>query len=214
MSERTKTDQTPRLREMGPAPRLLDGLDNVNLPSLQVDPLLILDMDETLVYATTREIPHLNVLTRFEEYTVYERPHLSEFIASVREQYRVAIWTAAGRDYAQAVIESVFQNPSQDLDFFWTSERCTTKWDYDSGEFYNRKNLGKVRRSGEDLRQVLIVEDTPKNVADHYGNAIYISPFEGQENDRELLKLAAFLGQFRQEGHEDFRRIEKRWWSE
>ena len=46
----------------------------------------------------------------------------------------------------------------------------------------------------------------------NYGNAVYVRPYEGddQADDDELSKLAAYLRGL--SGEPDFRRIEKRGW--
>ena len=61
-----------------------------------------------------------------------------------------------------------------------------------------------------DLRQVLIVDDTPAKVRRTYGNAIYVAPYLGQQEDDELLHLARYLESLA--GAPYVRRLEKRGW--
>jgi RNA polymerase II subunit A small phosphatase-like protein len=58
-------------------------------------------------------------------------------------------------------------------------------------EFANR--LKKVVRRGFDLKRMLIVDDTPEKVSQHYGNAVYVRPYLGERNDTELASLVNYL---------------------
>ena len=58
--------------------------------------------------------------------------------------------------------------------------------------------------------RVLIVDDTRHKVSRNYGNAIYVSPYEGADDDNELHQLARYLNSLRYEAN--FHRIEKRGW--
>lgn len=61
----------------------------------------------------------------------------------------------------------------------------------DTGGYYPAKGLAKVRRLGWSLKRVLIIDDEPIKLRKNYGNAIYVSPFEGAKEDNELELLAA-----------------------
>jgi RNA polymerase II subunit A small phosphatase-like protein len=67
-----------------------------------------------------------------------------------------------------------------------------------------------VKRRGYSLERTLIVDDTRHKVSRQYGNAVYIEPFEGQREDRELAYLLEYLRKIRDE--ENFRTLEKRKW--
>ncbi len=55
------------------------------------------------------------------------------------------------------------------------------------------KDLRKVKRLGFDLNRILIVDDTPSKVCRNFGNAIYVVPYEGSDDDKELYVLDRFL---------------------
>lgn len=70
-------------------------------------PLLILDLDETLVFGVRTPLdrpPHLWVAP----YAIYRRPHLDEFVARVRLAYQLAVWTSATASYAAPVVRDIF----------------------------------------------------------------------------------------------------------
>ena len=72
------------------------------------------------------------------------------------------------------------------------------------------KDLRKVKRKGHDLDRVLIVDDEPAKLTRNYGNAIYVTPFEGNPNDSELPLLLKYLERLWHT--RNFRAIEKRDW--
>jgi TFIIF-interacting CTD phosphatase-like protein len=181
------------------------------------DKLLILDLDETLVYAT--EIP----LARAADFSVYNyhiyaRPHLDNFITTCLEWFNVAVWTSSGADYAAQVVAAIFPKP-QVLDFVWASDRCSIAYNYnydlidgDYPTYYSRKLLTKVKRRGYDLKSIIAIDDTPKKWEKSYGNLVSIRPFVGDTADRELVYLLEYLASLKTAPN--IRTIEKRGWRE
>lgn len=170
--------------------------------------LLILDIDETLIFATE------NLLDRKEDfragqYYVYKRPYLKEFLLQCINWFEVAVWTSSSPDYAKEILENIFDDVRV-LSFVWASDRCTWSYDWELQEYYWRKILKKVKRKGYDLNNVIAVDDTPKGYKNSYGNVIAIAPFEGEESDSELTDLLIYLNHLRQV--ENIRKIEKRKW--
>lgn len=170
--------------------------------------LLILDIDETLIFATETPLERQEDF-RVGQYFVYKRPHLEEFLRQCIEWFEVAVWTSSTLDYAKEILENIFDDVSV-LSFVWASDRCTWSYDWELQEYYWRKILKKVRRKGYDLNHVIAVDDTPKNYRNSYGNIVGIAPYEGQEEDIELKSLLVYLNYLRQV--ENVRRLEKRIW--
>lgn len=178
------------------------------MPSTENNPLLILDLDETLIYGTGRALarPHD---CRAGPFFIYKRPGLDQFLASVTARYRLAVWSSASCDYVAAITRSIF--PAEiALEFQWSQERCVRRYDAEWQDYYWIKDLKKVRRLGFDLNRVLIVDDTPEKVERNFGNAVYIRAFEGDQNDQELERLASYL--ILLADCDNFRTIEKRGW--
>jgi len=180
--------------------------------------LLILDLDETLIYATRTA---LNRPADFQvfDYHVYRRPHLGRFLADCAEWFDLAIWSSASDDYVGEIAKAIFPDRSQ-LQFVWGRSRTTIgrSLGADDVSFHSQledrhylKPLSKVSRRGHwKLEQILIVDDTPEKCARNYGNAVYATPFEGDENDNELPLLSAYLATLKD--CPNVRRIEKRRW--
>lgn len=188
--------------------------------------LLILDMDETLLHTECfRDIDYLEEGSydfKFplggggwsndeHWYFTIKRPFLDEFMNYAFDNFKVAIWTAGGSDYASEAISRAGIDKNK-LEFFWSRERCTMKYDFESGFSYGVKNLEKVHKSlGWDLNNVLIVDDVQKTAINNYGNLIHIKEFCNDRSDIELKKLMNYLDKIKDSNN--FRSIEKRGWS-
>jgi len=60
--------------------------------------LLILDLDETLIHSSSKELGRTCDLKVFD-FFVYKRPHLDKFLVAVFSFYSVAIWSTRSDDY-------------------------------------------------------------------------------------------------------------------
>lgn len=181
--------------------------------------LLILDMDETLLHTTDEY--QLNddydFKIVFDEggwsskttYFVRKRPYLNEFLDFAFNNFKVAVWTAGGKDYAAEALIKCGINLNA-LEFFWTRDKCTIKTNLETGQYYGLKKLNKVKKLGWDLNNVLIVDDVRETASENYGNLIQIKPFYYGKDD-ELLKLIDYLKEIKNEPN--YRRVEKRGWS-
>lgn len=170
--------------------------------------LLILDLDETLIFATENRLsrePDLEV----HEYSVYLRPFVKEFLAFCRANFRVAVWTSSSEAYAAHIVPWLF-GPDFPLEFVWARQRCTRKFDPEDMTYEWIKDLGKVKRRGFRLEEVIMVDDTPRKLCRHYGNLVRIKMFEGEATDNELPALAEYLQSLMD--HSNVRAVEKRYW--
>ena len=140
-------------------------------PSMQKDPLstflppssdpsrptVVLDLDETLVYA--RDGP------------VKQRPFLGELLNGLAQGgFEVVVWTAGERDYAQGVIRSIDPNG--------VIEHCVYrhhKW-WTGRPGYSKNLLALGRR----LDRTLLVDNTPDCLRDHPSNGLLVADFEGR----------------------------------
>lgn len=174
-------------------------------------PLLVLDLDETLVHAEEPAKAFSGRSPDFttSDYVVYKRPHLDEFLARMWKLYDLAVWSAAGTLYVNRVVEVIFEGHRQPV-FVFSGVRTTRRFDHDRHEAYYIKDLKKVRKRGFDLRRVLIADDLELNAQRNYGNAVYVREFNGELDDDELLLLADYLEHLSDKPN--FRTVEKRYW--
>lgn len=169
-------------------------------------PLLVLDLDETLVSAEdeARGIPGE---VAFAEHHVVARPGLADFLRKVRGEYDVAIWTASTAEYAEPIVRHFIGEP---LVFLWDRRRCTLHSDVNTRDWVYLKDIKKIVRAGYAKERTLIVDDTPAKIARSYGNYVRIAPFEGDLADNDLKFLGAYLVSIA--GTANMRSLDKRGW--
>ncbi|MCA9800565.1 MAG: HAD family hydrolase [Cyanobacteria bacterium HKST-UBA02] len=172
-------------------------------------PLLILDIDETLLHATEEPLAR-DCDFRAGQFFVYLRPGSRKFLESIVEAYDYAVWSSATRDYLDIVVERLTADLTEQPSFVWDRSRCTRRVDFHLQEEYFLKNLTKLERRGIDLNRVLILEDEPRKVHRNYGNAIYVRPYLGAKEDDELLLLDNYLTSIKDVPN--YRAIDKRSW--
>jgi TFIIF-interacting CTD phosphatase-like protein len=170
--------------------------------------LLVLDLDETLVYSTETPLERTADFRVFD-YHVYRRPHLDGFLRSCMERFRMGVWTSSGSRYAGEVVRQIFPTPEA-LEFVWCAERCTQRFDPEGPCHFTAKHLKKLRRRGYALERVLVVDDTPRKHYQNYGNLIRVREYEGDPDDCELLCLERYLETLLPAPN--VRLIEKRMW--
>jgi RNA polymerase II subunit A small phosphatase-like protein len=169
---------------------------------------LILDLDETLVYAT-QERGKVDFDFEVFNYFVKKRPHLDEFLDRIFAWFDVAVWTSSGSSYAAQLVTRLFTD-AEELQFVWDERRCTMQRDLITHRYYAIKDLKKVKRRGYDLERVLMIDDTPKKLRRQYGNHLMLKAFEGDPSDRELLAVLPYLEWLSKQ--ENLRAIDKRNW--
>lgn len=70
--------------------------------------LLVLDLDETLLYSTTKRLAYVPDYLVGENY-VYARPGLKDFLDAISHGFRVAVWTSAVQGYAKRIVTHYFR---------------------------------------------------------------------------------------------------------
>lgn len=161
--------------------------------------LIIFDLDETLVHTTEKRLEGRIEDARYKDCYIYKRPSLDDFLIECSLSYRVAIWSSAEDDYVRGVVSAIISADLQ-LEFVWGRSDCWIKVvrvKDESGISFKQnvyiKPLEKIRRKGYRTEQLLIIDDTPQKVIDNKGKYLIINPFEGNPDDRELHRLAAYL---------------------
>jgi RNA polymerase II subunit A small phosphatase-like protein len=147
-------------RELIPAPD----------PNMQGRLTIVLDLDETLIYA--REGP------------LYARPGIDELLSFLKDNFETVVWTAGVRAYAQAVVKTI--------DKVNAIQHCVyrhKKW-FSGVAGYN-KDLTLL---GRDMKNTLIIENTPDCLRGNEGNGILVADYEGGElADDTLFCILALL---------------------
>jgi RNA polymerase II subunit A small phosphatase-like protein len=170
--------------------------------------LLILDLDETLVFGTTEGLPRPADMV-VGKYHIYRRPGVDGFLNFSFEHFRVAVWTSSTLPYATEIVKQILPENAT-LEFLWGRERCTRRVDLESRESYWIKDLKKVKKLGYNLESVIMVDDSPEKLERNYGNHVIIRPFQGETDDNELMYLSRYL--LRLKELPSVRAVEKRSW--
>jgi carboxy-terminal domain RNA polymerase II polypeptide A small phosphatase len=172
------------------------------------DKLIVLDLDETLVYATQSELD-IPYSFQFDKYFVYERPHLRQFLLDLSKHFAIGIWSSAGDEYVNEIVRHI-KPDNVDFIIVWGRTKCSLKRDVLFDTYGFEKRLDKLKKKGFRLEQILVVDDSPSKSRTNYGNAIYIKEFTGGQSDRELQFLYDYLLTFKTV--DNVRTIDKRMW--
>jgi len=172
------------------------------------DKLLVLDLDETLIHATSSPLA-VPPDFQFDSYHVYRRPGLEQFLLNISQHFTLGVWSSASDEYVEEIVKTITPDA---IEWFliWGRSRCTIKRDYNLDNYYFEKKLEKVKNKGFKLEQVIIVDDSPEKARSNYGNAVYIKPFEGNREDDELRHLHDYLLTLKEVSN--IRAVEKRGW--
>ena len=169
--------------------------------------LLVLDLDETLIHATSAPLTSACDF-RFEGYHIYLRPHVAAFLEFAFSRFDVGVWTSAGNLYADCVVAQLFRQ--QAPVFVFSAQQCTLRRDFLGTGYTPVKRLSKLKSRGYRLEQMIAVDDTPEKLQDNYGNLVRVAEFTGDASDHELPALAEYLETLAKVPN--VRTVEKRGW--
>ncbi|CAD2214668.1 nuclear lim interactor-interacting factor [Angomonas deanei] len=135
--------------------------------------VLVLDLDETLVYARGGPL--------------YARPGLDEFFKLCKDKcVEVVVWTAGLKAYAQAIVENIDKSNAVTHCIYRHSKWFTGLPGY-------RKDLAAL---GRPLDKVLIIENTPDCIRGYQDNGILVEDYEGGEyQDNTIYALTEVIHQ-------------------
>jgi carboxy-terminal domain RNA polymerase II polypeptide A small phosphatase len=161
--------------------------------------IIVFDMDETLIHATKTKLD-IPEDFRYEDYYIYKRPFVHEFLSACAKLCQIAIWSSADDDYVSSIAQQLI-NDSIELNFIWGRSECWVKIakveDDETGlkrkEYLNIKPLEKIRRRGYQMNNLLIIDDSLYKVKDNPNNYFIIEAFEGNQQDQELKYLLSYL---------------------
>ncbi len=147
--------------------------------------LLVLDIDETLVHATTSPltVPHH---LKIGDYYIYERPNLDSFLFQASEVFDIALWSSSSEMYVSR-IANYLKAKGLELKFSWSVERCKQKPSLTTGGYVYLKDLRKLRKFGYDMDNIAIIDDTPEKLRQTKERLVTIDEFLGAPEDDALL---------------------------
>jgi len=156
-------------------------------------PLLVLDLDETLVHASVEKVPHevcfgVNMGAQTVNVYVKIRPFAREFLKAVSAQFEVAMFTASLAAYADQVLD--YLDPAKMYVHHRLFRSHCTNVD---GVFLKDMSL-----LGRSLERVAIVDNSPIAYSLQPENGVPISSWFDDPSDTELMKMIPFLEFFAQ----------------
>ncbi|UZR92680.1 HAD family hydrolase [Chondrinema litorale] len=178
--------------------------------------IIVFDLDETLIHATKQKLG-VEADFQYQDYYVYKRPYILEFLESCSKLCHIAIWSSAEDSYVKGIVNELIGNAIE-LEFVWGRSECWMKIvkveDELTGlkkkEYQFIKPLEKIRRKGFKMKNLLIIDDSLYKVTDNPENYFIIKPFEGNCEDNELKFLESYLKILEQKG--DFKIVDRVGW--
>lgn len=154
-------------------------------------PLLVLDLDETLVHSLRVPIEGHDYI-HFEEfgYFVHKRPFLHYFLCSVSKYYDIGIWSAGTDEYVQVIVDRIMPDDIEPI-FVFGRSMCDKRI-IDNSIVYV-KPLRWLKDFGYKMEKIVIVDDTPEKCVDNFCNAIIPNSYCCNSQDIELLDLFYYL---------------------
>lgn len=158
--------------------------DKINLKTL------VLDLDETLAHG--QNIPFSTPKNQFSiecklndiNTTIYFkiRPGVKEFLRKMSKLFEIVIFTASVEEYAKMLINLID-----------TKNICSHKLYREQCTYENFLYIKDLRKLGRDLKDTIIIDNSPNAYSLNKENGIPISTWLDDENDRELYDLIQIL---------------------
>lgn len=199
MSSDTLTDSKEFLRKVEIRYQMrLAERDISPQTSVLQKPLLVLDLDETLIHKPVQgkvyreDASDLEMKCFIEKdpqgryFTVYKRPYLQEFLQDLAEYYTIYVFTASEQRYAAAIVNAIDPERKYISRVFDRRFCCTTN------DGYLVKDLRIFSRETA-LNKILLVDNSSHCFFTQLKNGVPILSFYDQKEDRELLHLKRYL---------------------
>ena len=149
---------------------------------------LILDLDETLVHSSTSYTENNDVTLNvdfegiFYNIYVFIRPGAENFIKKISKYYEIVIFTASISKYASPLLDKL--DPEKNIKYRLYREQCT---------FLNGIYIKELKRLNRDLKDIIIVDNSPLAYAFDLENGLPIKSWYEDKNDNELENIFPLL---------------------
>lgn len=155
--------------------------------------LLVLDLDETLMFASMFRLPTVAEFQLGLAQAV-RRPGLGVFLARCFSLFRVAVWTSATEEYAAEALSRIMPADA-DLAFVWCRRKCYRQTDPILGDAYWVKDATLLLEPGYALDALLVLDDEPRSWGAHRDRVLPVPKFRGDPADTVLLDLLPVLSE-------------------
>lgn len=161
----------------------------------------LLDLDNTCIHSIdTHKFPKRKSVLHTKphyfmdnDYVIFERPGLQEFLDYLFENFNVSVWSAASPKYVEYIVENVIMRDGRELEYVLTSDNCEDCQDYyGEDHFKNLKYLWDIHDlHGFGPLNTLIIDDLGLVRKANPNNSIQIKSFSVNHkqcwDDNELL---------------------------
>ena len=151
-------------------------------------PCLVLDLDETLVHSSFKPVLNPDYIVPVEidgkmtDVHVLKRPWVDLFMLEVAKDWEIVLFTASLPKYADPVLD--FLDGEKTISWRLFRRHCYA---------FQGNYVKDLTCLGRDLKQTVIVDNSPYSYAFHPQNAFPISSFIDNPNDDELLNAIPYL---------------------
>lgn len=170
-------------------------MNNLSQKSYLLPPLstslktLVLDLDETLVHSQFApfSIPSdvvikIDIDNEIHDIHVLIRPGVKNLLEKMEKFYEIVIFTASVSSYADPLLNII---DKKNICFFRLfREHCT---------IINTSFVKDLQRLGRELKNVVIVDNSPLSYIFHPNNGLPIQTWFEDKNDKELYKIIPIL---------------------
>ena len=150
---------------------------------------LVLDLDETLVHSQFLQFScPSDIIIKIEiEKEIYDihvlvRPGVKDFLEIMEKYYEIVIFTASISKYADILLNII--DPKGSCPYRLFREHCT---------FINNIFVKDLQKLGRDLKDIIIVDNSPLSYSFHPNNGLPILSWFEDRNDRELYNITPIL---------------------
>lgn len=150
-----------------------------------------------------------------DDSTIYlwglKRPYLKEFLTYINDNYDyTVIWTAAMKDYADAIVSNVLNKMNFTPDLVWSRDECELV-SYAGGSLLTKPLSKLSNHFGFSMNNAILIDDQPYNhVKNSNKSKIQIPQYEPivqnpVTNDTCLLQLMDWLSEDRDDNDKIFK---------
>jgi len=150
---------------------------------------LVLDLDETLVHSQFMEfsdksdlVIQIEIENEIHDIHVKVRPGVKEFLEKMDKIYELVVFTASISKYADPLLDLIDKKGYCPYRLF--REHCT---------LINTTFVKDLQRLGRDIKNIIIVDNSPVSYALHPENGLPILTWFEDKSDRELFKITPIL---------------------
>ncbi len=158
---------------------------------------VVLDLDNTLIYSipcdklpknSNSYLHSMKFYKMDDDYYVFERPGLQEFLDWLYKNYNITVWSAASPDYVDFIVKNIIEKNGRKVDYVLNSDNCENcQKIFGEKHIKNLNMLWDIHKlKGFAPHNTLIIDDLKMVCKVQPNNAIQIKSFN--TNRKESIK--------------------------